>query len=285
MLESLRQLEEHSQKHSLLDKAGAADLRTRFESFREAAVKQARQVRLNLCTTLHATLARELRDVIYTEIIGPYHYESVRKRDAHDIAEGISGHPGLAYVNQNPPKSGSQLAWWRDDYMGEAVAMEMVQRWYRTRTFVFAHSNVYRLPTFLTDDVYDKGFEPGALVQRIRVHVNSHPGQVRKSVAMLTETVHHLLTIKNKNVDMAICIGSERRGAAAEEGAAVREVLGIVAPTVFQMRREGFGRVTVRMSRQQVWTDLCFLFEGAEEEFIERLKQYTLTQGRGPEGG
>jgi hypothetical protein len=175
----------HGQVRALLQqaKAASAEYHVQDHELRDQVVEHGQLACLQLCDKMHATLPGELRDMVYSNIIGPYHYEIVSKRSTWD--NGVIRAKGITFVNTQLHKmskpDAQPLQWWLGSYMGEEVAKEIIERWYRTRTFQFMSNKLHMLPVFLAIDAFEKSFEPGLLVQHIRIHIDATSSKVNGS--------------------------------------------------------------------------------------------------------
>lgn len=208
--------------------------------------------------------------MIYDAIIGPYHYEYVR-HCVDPKTSGVFGQPHLKFFNGKLGNAPSQsLRWWRDDYMGRTVATEMVTHWYRARTFKFSSRSLHLLPKFLAEDVFDKGLVPSAIIQRVQCHVDvADLDQI--TLAEQTEAnLSTFSTIKNKKVNLIICIDYVgERVAESVQLAVLGQVIKTIARIVYGLPNQGFDRITVR--RTAPWTNLTYLFIDSEEMILGQL--------------
>jgi hypothetical protein len=236
---------------------------------------------------MHATLPRELRDTIYGAVLGPYHYERVTKWSVANT--GTLRTKDLAFVNSLLHKmtktNADTIHWWLRSYMGKKAAVEIVECWYHIRTFQFTSKNLNRLPIFLATDAFDKGLEPGLMVQRMRLHIHATPSRYGLSSQEFEAVKRHLSTIKNKHVDLSIRIDTAS-GKPTSKRARMRNrklnnqpmdlglqlALEDVASTVYQLRKDKFDRVTVKGG--QPLTDYTFLFDVAESKFLENMVRH-----------
>lgn len=247
-------------------------MKTKDERLHAEAVEHGRQACLHLCANLYTALPRELRDFVYDAILGPNPYEHVRHY-ANVKRPGILGSKGLAFVNKLPhnsskPKSRS-ISWWLEEYMGPHVAIEIVESWYRTRTFTFSSISLHMLPKLLEIDAFGKGMEPSVLVQHIRYHINAHMMYDQKMEKRLDSNLRDLVSIKNKNVTLTICIDTTDQLNHTAKATATRTVLGILGPRIYELRAEGFHKLAVRSNSP--WKDLTFLFEVPKEDFFKNM--------------
>ena len=235
--------------------------RTQRDAKVAEAIEQGRLACLQLCATLHTTLPRELRDMVYSEIIGPYYREIVTGHK--DQRKDVIRSKKMDFVNQEIRglKSTEQrgLKWWLDSYMGREVATEIVEAWYRGRTFCFSRRRHDLIPSFLEHDVFSKGLEPGLIIQHMHVHV----GEYQASSAYFDELKDTLAKIKNKDVNLHIRL-HHRTSMPAR-----RLQLERLAPVVYQLRREVLSRVTVQSSG--CCKDFTSLFDVQEELFLGQL--------------
>ncbi|KAI4624868.1 uncharacterized protein J4E87_005349 [Alternaria ethzedia] len=176
--------------------------RTRRDAKHAEAVERGRLACLQLCATLHTTLPRELRDMVYSEIIGPYYREIVTGHKDH--RRHVIQSTSMDFVNQEIRglKSTGQrgLKWWLDSYMGREVATEIVESWYGSRTFCFSHRRLNLIPDFLERDVFSKGLKPGLIVQHMHVHV----AEYQTKTGYFDELRGTLGKIENKDVNLHI---------------------------------------------------------------------------------
>ncbi|KAI4708508.1 hypothetical protein J4E89_006564 [Alternaria sp. Ai002NY15] len=232
--------------------------RTRRNAKHAEAVERGRLTCLQLCATLHTTLPRELRDMVYSEIIGPYYREIVTGH--RDWRKDVIQSTKMDFVNQGirGRKSTEQrgLKWWLDSYVGRAVATEIVEAWYRGRTFCFSHRRLNLIPDFLERDVFSKGLEPGLIVQHMHVHV----GEYQTKTGYFDELRDTLGKIKNKDVNLHVRLHNKTSMSAR------RLQLERLGPAVYQLRREGLSRITVQSAGG--CKDFTSLFDVEEELFM-----------------
>lgn len=190
---------------------------------------------------------------------------------------GILGSEGLTFVNKLPrnssnPKSRS-ISWWLEEYMGPHVAIEIVERWYRTRTFIFGSMSLHMLPKFLEVDAFGKGMEPSVLVQHIRYRINADMIHDRKAKKRLNKNLRDLVSIKNKNVTLTICIVTTDQLNHTAKATATRTVLGILGPLIYELRADGVHKLAVRSNSPWIIEakDLTFLFEVSKEDFFKNM--------------
>jgi len=260
-----KSLTEHRRRYLNDSTSELSDKRTVAQARRDEqyadAIENSRLTCLQLCATLHTTLPRELRDMLYSEIIGPYYREIVtgHKDQRKDVIQSTK----MDFVNQGIRglKSSEQrgLKWWLDSYMGREVATEMVERWYASRTFCFSHRRLNLIPDFLERDVFSKGLKPGLIIQHIHVHVC----ESQASSAYFDEVKDTLGKIKNKNVNLHIRL--IHRTSMAHR----RLQLEKLGPVVYQLRREGLNRVTGQSSG--CCKDFTSLFDVQEGLFLDHL--------------
>ncbi|KAI4928953.1 hypothetical protein J4E85_005575 [Alternaria conjuncta] len=241
--------------------------RTRRNAKHAEVVEEGRLACLQLCATLHATLPRELRDMVYSEIIGPYYREIVTGHKDHrrHVIQSTSMDfvnqeiRGLKYTEQRG------LKWWLDSYMGREVATEIVEHWYKGRTFCFSHRRLDLITDFLEHDVFSKGLKPGLIIQHMHVHV----GEYQTKTSYFDELRDTLGKIENKDVNLHIRL-IHRTSMSAR-----RLQLERLGPVVYQLRKEGLSRVTVQSSG--CCKDFTSLFDVEEGLFLDHLELWALT--------
>ncbi|KAI4691262.1 uncharacterized protein J4E84_003553 [Alternaria hordeiaustralica] len=241
--------------------------RTRRDAKHAEAVEEGRITCLQLCAKLHTTLPRELRDMVYSETIGPHDRENVTGHHV-DRKHAIQS-PAMDFINHGirSLKSTEQrgLKWWLDSYMGREVATEIVEQFYRSRTFCFSRRRSGLIPDFLKHDVFSKGLEPGLFVQ----HMHAHVGEFQIETSYFDELKDILGKIKNKDVNLHIRL-HHRTSMSAR-----RLQLEKLGPVVYQLRREGLSRVTVQSSG--CCKDFTSLFDVQEGLFLDHLEKWALT--------
>ncbi|KAI4935557.1 uncharacterized protein J4E92_002848 [Alternaria infectoria] len=260
-----KSLTEHRRRILNISASELFDIRTIARTRRNAkhaeAVEKGRLTCLQLCAKLHTTLPRELRDMVYSEIIGPYYREIVTGH--RDWRKDVIQSTKMDFVNQGIRglKSSEQsgLKWWLDSYMGREVATEIVEAWYRGRTFCFSHRRLNLIPDFLERDVFSKGLKPGLIIQHMHVHV----AEYQTKTDYFDELRDTLGKIENKDVNLHIRL-IHRTSMSAR-----RLQLERLGPVVYQLRREGLSRVTVQSSG--CCKDFTSLFDVEEGLLISSL--------------
>ncbi|KAI4699387.1 hypothetical protein J4E81_004411 [Alternaria sp. BMP 2799] len=201
---------------------------------------------------------RELRDMVYSEIIGPYYREIVTGH--RDWRKDVIQSTKMDFVNQGIRGRNSTeqrgVKWWLDSYVGRAVATEIVEAWYRGRTFCFSHRRLNLIPDFLERDVFSKGLKPGLIVQHMHVHV----GEYQTKTGYFDELRDTLGKIENKDVNLHIRLHNKTSMSAR------RLQLERLCPVVYQLRREGLSRITVQSAGG--CKDFTSLFDVEEELFM-----------------
>jgi hypothetical protein len=239
----------------------AATAQVHHNAQHERAVENGRLMCLQLCAKLHTTLSRELRDMVYSAIIGPYDREIVTGHKTQRT--GALKTPKLDICNHEmhrlKPAQRSDLRWWLDSYMGRQVATEIVEHWYRSRTFCFSHRRAGLIPDFVEQDVFSKGLEPGRFIQ----HIHAHLDESHTYSSHFDELKMWLGKIKNKDVNLYIRLPS------FVQMWARRLQLEMLGPMVYQLRKEGLSRITVQSSG--AIKDFTFLFSVPETLFKDQL--------------
>lgn len=133
-----RRREIHYQINDLLQLA--KDTSQEIEKEDKELCDAGRQACVELCEKLHSKLPKELRDMVYDEIIGaPGEKETVRWPGRRQQSNWYLSVKGIIYDNEGPKSQEmsdrSDLRWWCNDYMSKAIAHEIVMRWYTTRKF------------------------------------------------------------------------------------------------------------------------------------------------------
>jgi hypothetical protein len=144
------------------------------------------------------------------------------------------------------------------------------------------------VPSFLEEDIFAKGLQPGLLVQCVHVHVDhpaielntpsSHlPTNMQRrmymeraanppdghSLLLFDKLSSTLSQIKNKNVNLYIRIRCY------PDLLCLHQALERLGPVVYQLHKEGFGRI--RVQRTTGHLDYTYLFDGQETLFNDRL--------------
>ena len=140
----------------------------------------------------YATLLRELRDMVYAYVTdervkisrnfatkdGPYSRSHVQLMQHHPAPAGT-------WFTRQPRSAKDSICsalYWRDAVVGSAVALELVESWYSTATFVF-HTDLDwrhvgtaldRLPDVLKYGHFDMGYGVQKLIRKISLILLVH---------------------------------------------------------------------------------------------------------------
>jgi len=137
-------------------------------------VEAGRRACSELCGQMHMSLPIELRDMIYDCIIGmpgdKEHILCLNRVTRH----GEMFHNGITYDNpqmKNEVRSRRlSLRWWCNGYMGRTVALEIVQRWYKTREFILpGFSN--DVSRFFEGNPFRKKIQPSAFIKHVTFEI------------------------------------------------------------------------------------------------------------------
>ena len=273
-LSECRRRKIHEQIHLLHQEAKAvsADVRDKELKLRAEADAIGQQARLELCTELHATLPRELRDMVYDYILGPVGDEAIIDRFVEKQSENGSkcreyfdakSHPKQRLWESQKTVS-RELYWWRDECMGETVARELVERWYMTRVFVLRARFQKLFTNFLAYDLFEKTIKPREVAQHIQILITvpaAHkPGKFQRRL-------HCLQAIKNKGVRLTFALAEDKTTTNATRR--LRIFLELVSSVLYQLRTHGFYRIdVVTLDPTKIITSL---FDIPESDFMNSL--------------
>jgi hypothetical protein len=100
--------------------------------------------------------------------------------------------------------------WWRGNYLGWDVTIEVVQRWYATRKFIFfGQYTSSRLSKFLKKIPFGIPLPPGALVQHIKIETFTYNMHDPDLTDLLLNNTMPVLRLPNKNIRIPYmdCVG------------------------------------------------------------------------------
>jgi hypothetical protein len=209
-------------------------------------------------------LPRELRDKVYDGIIGTFgqvEVESRQLRPNFSISSPITYRDkehGTFELGQMSLGDRQTLTWWRSDYMGTAVAPELIERWYATRIFRFRERVSLSIlcamvPRLLNTSSFGEVFIPIGLMQHIEFSCCPHPDYFREWRDANTQyansysgNMRQLNDLGKRNVKLVITMDVEHFTTAAFREA-IEEMMGAIPPIMQQFHHAGFGRIDVQI--------------------------------------
>ncbi|KAF7446824.1 hypothetical protein Ptr902_06970 [Pyrenophora tritici-repentis] len=161
---------------------------------------------------IYSRLPRELRNRIYTFCVeGSYDNDVIVRRTAVDDTHRF------AYLIREP--CGQHSYQWVEDpltaclkreALGGDVAREMLESYYWTRTFKFAHHELCLLGPFLRTDVFGLGIIPAHYIRRLQIQIRPLdfafllPAQRRSEEEQCCKAVEALAAIRTTRTDILI---------------------------------------------------------------------------------
>ncbi|KAH3976524.1 hypothetical protein HBH98_160640 [Parastagonospora nodorum] len=267
-----RQRKIHEQTQALLtDEVYASE---EIEQRGDDAVEMGRQACLALSEQMHAMLPMELRDMIYHWIIGmPGEHERILGAELKKD-QGTLVRKHITYDNarlwQERFSHPFSLRWWCDSYMGKAVALELVERWYTTRKFTISRE-FGALKTFLNHDPFQKNIQPSVFIQHLTLEIWpgwSGPNTVAKHLSKL-------LQLSNKKATITFSVVMSRFWSKEEFVIELRSCLNLITPTCRKLHALGIRNVTFRTADPK--HDLTHLIDGSESAVDQALDEISNT--------
>ena len=243
-------------------KAASAEILDKDSELLAEARTVEQQDRLALCTKLYGTLPRELRDMVYDYVLGAARDEVVSRKysvtweGTRTVFDEMS-HPQQCLWELRTTEPGD-FFWWRDDHMGAQVALEVVERWYKTRTLVIRarHKKMFR--NLLHYDLFGTVLKPLSAINSITILITS-PAATKAEA--FHQQLRHLHQIDNKSASLSLKLRMAD-GKVPNYTTRMRQFLQFVGPAVFQLREHGFHNVSVSSeSPARVYTPLYDLTE------------------------
>ncbi|KAF1851051.1 uncharacterized protein K460DRAFT_412669 [Cucurbitaria berberidis CBS 394.84] len=231
------------------------------------AYERGRRECLAFCVKFHAALPRELRDMVYDQLIPP--------RLWHHVFEPLD-EKGQPRVSSNPLVSASFFdprsripeqpsvrrdIWRYREYVGDIVAKEVADRWYHTGLFILDAEDAL-LPKFLSTDVWEQDNVPAEAVRHIRLNIRDSIFDDELKPDKLVKGFEHLFRVANKKTEIVFYMSG---GYGDPVGWYIRhlfrswqlqplgDALELIRPTIYRLREEGYTRVRV----QQGGCDVC----------------------------
>jgi hypothetical protein len=217
------------------------------------AEEHGRRACRNICKAISTRLPREVRDMVYGYLMDSDKNFYIQRGYEIHLPQCLSS-PVATRLWEPQAPSTCLPPWVRESYMGKAVAFEMVERWYATRSFVIFENATSLLSNFLTHDIYETGIVVGDVVQHIRFCTWN---ATKPYLLSLVEDVSCLNAIRNKHIKVAFVRSSMLRNEVT--AATLLDFLKLVGPAVLQLRSAGHQGVSVETSNPSI--DLTYIFD------------------------
>ncbi|KAF2823816.1 hypothetical protein CC86DRAFT_372020 [Ophiobolus disseminans] len=264
----------HQQINKLLDEAeiAKAEIEAKETELNAELDKVGRHRCRDLCALLHATLPRELRDMIYDYLLHPASEVSIKRRSYKDDSGELQFRDDKSHPSRRLWKTrevSAKYPWCRSSYMGKVVAREVVERWYGTRIITIRAKNLDLLPNLLEHDLFYNSIDPKDILHHIRVVVHN---PAPASTTDLPGNLRCLESLENTSFKITLTLASY--SAVSESGSAVlASFLLLICPTVYRLRDAGFSRIRVESCSPQ--KDFTPIFDASERALENGLKRFT----------
>ncbi|KAF2678925.1 hypothetical protein K458DRAFT_490835 [Lentithecium fluviatile CBS 122367] len=128
-----------------------------------ALIEYERIVCQKFCTIFYSKLPQELRDLVYDLLEG----RKPRIISVHEASENANQPSGFSpwkyrtsYFNDPQESYREYGCWWKQEYAGEGVVMDLVKRYYRRHYFQFGTADHDCIGKFLETDIFRTGLQP-----------------------------------------------------------------------------------------------------------------------------
>lgn len=219
-----------------------------------------------ICKAISARLPREVRDMIYDHLMDSDKEIYIQRRCEIHLPQCL-GSPVPRRLWEPRAPSTRLPPWARENYMGKAVAFEIVEHWHGTRSFCIFEHETSLLRNFLTHDLYETGIAPGDVIQHIRFCIWNAK---QPHLLSLAEDVNCLNTIRNKHIKVAF-VRSSMSGNVVT-AATLLDFLKLVHPAVLQLRSAGHRCVSVETVNPTI--DLTYVFDMPDIDFEAGLVSF-----------
>lgn len=196
---------------------------------------------LSLAKAFHASLPREIRDMVYAYIQpllgGKYHDVVVTDADRPPDFWKLASHPHRSFWTV----SRRQVPWYlKPKWVGDDFAKEMAEYYYSTARFVFtADAGPTLVRRALTTDRFVYGIRPNAQIRRVHLSFKLHDfgGDAFSRYDTLRQTLEQLYSLEPQKgfLQVTIFVGPEP--------AVMPQFLrfaGVLLPVVLHLRMRGF---------------------------------------------
>jgi hypothetical protein len=229
------------------------------ETYTQAIEAHARRSCTSLCQVMYARLPPELREEVYSHLIGPPDTESVngpepRGRVSHSRCV-VERQSFLDLPLQELRFGAAEYEHWLyDAHTGERVGREIVAHWYHTRVFCFKGPAERKwIRKFLRNDVFGKGLVPGDLVRHVEVVIWYSDMANPQTIKALQLDLDALECFGNKQVLLKLRIPGDD----PIFNDLVIDRVGFLKPTICRLREKGLERVQVwqRGTKESGWVE------------------------------
>ncbi|KAH7390467.1 hypothetical protein BKA66DRAFT_36178 [Pyrenochaeta sp. MPI-SDFR-AT-0127] len=237
-----KRLENEERKH---------EASARWKAQRLAIVyERSRRDCLAFCAKFHAALPRELRDLVYDQLIVPGKRHHVFEARDGSGQPRISSNP-LVSVSFFDPRSRipeqpsvRRDVWKYREYTGEIVAKEIAERWYHTGLFILDVED-FLLPKFLSTDVWEHKAKPSAAIRHLRLNIHYNTIESSQSIDDLLESFEDLSKIENKSTEIIFHLSCSYVSLGVKP---LMNMLNLIRPTVYRLRAGGYKKVKIHQA-------------------------------------
>ncbi|KAF1952387.1 hypothetical protein CC80DRAFT_179820 [Byssothecium circinans] len=243
----------------------------------------AQSFHLDFAQAILTSLPRELRDQIYTQVLGTGHGKIT-------VCDGKLPH----HLRSNCDRMRTHDTFWDTAalrhyvdpvYVGTQMADEIARTFYKANTFYFDYHELYLLEKFLGVDRFGRGYRPAELVQRIEIVLDEYyrcscnanalafcgrPAKVEASPADVIQLCleHLFLTTSAIHIKFIIFYTKERK----QDLEPRQSLIEILSPIILRLHAQG-RRVSLALhtSTGCVRSVECSGAKRIEEEFYDFL--------------
>ncbi|KAF2265454.1 hypothetical protein CC78DRAFT_567521 [Lojkania enalia] len=238
---------------------------------RIVATEYERFVCLDFSAKFHATLPREIRDMVYDGLDLFYH--EVYIRDPKSVQyesrfdKWMTGcsflGPPLARPARELSKGQIEGYRWRVEYLMEDVVREITERYYATTYFGFRHTDHHLISQFLLEDRWGVGLMPGKFVRYIQLCIDDDENMAdTASKTKLIWRLEGLIGMSSKNAKLRIFVDLKNNSLGK-----MPDVLEVLAPTIYALKNEDRRRIRVALRYRGVIDDITASFNSSREQF------------------